>query len=124
MASFFHILKDGGILISYPILALLFVVLFLFFKGLTNNSQNTKSIALLKSIGWFALVWGFLGRTIGLIRAFDNIQAAGELTPKLLAGGIKMALVDPLLGAFTFCMARLGIIILILRNRDIKNEKV
>lgn len=121
MASIFHILKDGGVIFSYLIIALLFVELFLFFKGLSNNSQNSKSIALLTSIGWFALAWGFLGRTIGLIHAFDNVQAAGELTPSLLAGGIKMALVDPLLGIFTFCFARLAIIILVLRNKEIKD---
>ena len=120
MASIFFILKDGGIIFSYPILVILMVVLFLFIKGLTSETENSKSMELLKSFGWFALAWGFLGRTVGLIQAFNNVQAVGELTPKLVSGGIKMALVDPLLGILTFSIARAAVIILILRNKATK----
>ena len=36
---------------------------------------------------------GFLGTVIGMIEAFDNIQAAGDMSPALVAGGIKVALI-------------------------------
>ncbi|SDD13426.1 MotA/TolQ/ExbB proton channel family protein [Williamwhitmania taraxaci] len=36
---------------------------------------------------------GFLGTVIGMIGAFDQIQAAGDISPALVAGGIKVALI-------------------------------
>jgi hypothetical protein len=46
------------------------------------------------------------------------VSAHGELTPKLLAEGLKMALVDPLFGVFVFLVARLGMIILISLQKE------
>ena len=36
---------------------------------------------------------GFLGTVIGMIQAFDNIQAAGDISPNIVAGGMKVALI-------------------------------
>lgn len=41
---------------------------------------------------------GFMGTVVGMIEAFDAIQAAGENSPSLVAGGIKVALLTTLLG--------------------------
>ncbi|NCB08908.1 MAG: hypothetical protein EOM73_12175, partial [Bacteroidia bacterium] len=76
------------------------------------KENSEKYMNLMKHIGWFAVAWGFMGRTFGLISAFDAVAAHGELTPSLLADGLKMALVDPLMGILVFVIARLGIIIL------------
>ena len=105
--------NDGGPIFTYTIFILLIVVLALFIKGLMDKGDNKKTIDLIASFGWFAVAWGFLGRTFGLIKAFDMVGAAGELTPSLLAEGLKMALLDPLFGLFVFLIARAGIIILI-----------
>jgi len=35
---------------------------------------------------------GFMGTVIGMIDAFDSIEAAGDVSPSLVAGGIKVAL--------------------------------
>ncbi|MBK6266324.1 MotA/TolQ/ExbB proton channel family protein [Marivirga sp. S37H4] len=35
---------------------------------------------------------GFMGTVIGMIGAFDAIEAAGDISPSLVAGGIKVAL--------------------------------
>jgi len=49
------------------------------------------------------------------------VAAYGELTPRLLADGLKMALVDPLFGIFVFVIARVLIIFLIaLQKRKIQ----
>ncbi len=48
---------------------------------------------------WIALfialapMLGFLGTVIGMIGAFDAIEAAGDINPSLVAGGIKVALI-------------------------------
>jgi hypothetical protein len=117
MEAIFGILNDGGVLITYPILVLLIVLIWIFIKGLNKVDQRQKMRDLLVNIGWFALAWGYLGRTIGLIGAFDNIAAAGEIAPHLLSGGLKMALIGPLLGLFTFVLARSFIIIYILKSK-------
>lgn len=113
--------NDGGPVFTITIFILLIVILVLFIKELLNRKNYQKSIDLIASIGWFAVAWGFLGRTFGLISAFDAIAAAGELTPRLMADGLKMALVDPLFGIFVFIVARLGIIILISIRKEKEN---
>ena len=35
---------------------------------------------------------GFLGTVIGMVKAFDDIQAAGDISPTVVAGGMKVAL--------------------------------
>ena len=41
---------------------------------------------------------GFMGTVVGMVDAFDQIQAAGDISPTLVAGGIKVALLTTLMG--------------------------
>ena len=41
---------------------------------------------------------GFMGTVVGMIEAFDQIQAAGDISPTVVAGGIKVALLSTLMG--------------------------
>ena len=51
-----------------------------------------------KNVSWLSLfialapMLGFMGTVIGMIQAFDRIEAAGDMNPALVAGGIKVAL--------------------------------
>jgi biopolymer transport protein ExbB len=45
-----------------------------------------------------ASMLGFMGTVVGMIGAFDSIQAAGDISPTLVAGGIKVALLTTLAG--------------------------
>ncbi|MFZ4061528.1 MAG: MotA/TolQ/ExbB proton channel family protein [Bacteroidia bacterium] len=51
-----------------------------------------------KALPWLSLfislapMLGFLGTVIGMIFAFDQIEAAGDISPTVVAGGIKVAL--------------------------------
>jgi biopolymer transport protein ExbB len=53
---------------------------------------------------WIALfialapMLGFMGTVIGMIGAFDAIEAAGDISPSLVAGGIKIALITTVFG--------------------------
>ena len=55
-------------------------------------------------LGWLSLFislspsLGFLGTVVGLVQSFDSIQAAGDISPALVAGGMKVALLTTLLG--------------------------
>ena len=57
-----------------------------------------------KNISWISLfialapMLGFMGTVIGMISAFDKIQAAGDMNPSLVAGGIKIALLTTVFG--------------------------
>lgn len=118
MTQVFDKFNEGGPFFTYPILILLIVILALFVKGLMDKNDNSKIISLIASVGWFTVAWGFLGRTFGLIVAFDNVSAHGELTPSLLAEGLKMAILNPLFAIIVFLIARLGIIILVLMQKE------
>ena len=45
-----------------------------------------------------APMFGFLGTVIGMVQAFDAIEAAGDISPSLVAGGIKVALLTTVFG--------------------------
>lgn len=57
-----------------------------------------------KGLVWIALfiaiapMLGFMGTVIGMIQAFDNIQAVGDISPTIVAGGIKVALLTTVFG--------------------------
>ena len=57
-----------------------------------------------KGVTWISLfiamapMLGFMGTVIGMIGAFDSIQAAGDISPSLVAGGIKVALLTTVSG--------------------------
>lgn len=113
-------LTEGGPFFMYPILMLLILILVLITKGFLESNKK-KTISLLKSIGLFTLVWGMLGQTIGLVAAFDAIQTAGDISPSIIAGGLKVSLLTTVFGFLTFLVSRLGIIILIWIQKEPTN---
>ncbi|MEE1099264.1 MAG: MotA/TolQ/ExbB proton channel family protein [Alistipes sp.] len=68
-------------------------------------SYGSVQTGLLESnLSWIGLfialapMLGFMGTVVGMIGAFDAIQAAGDISPTLVAGGIKVALLTTLMG--------------------------
>jgi biopolymer transport protein ExbB len=45
-----------------------------------------------------APMFGFLGTVVGMVQAFDAIEAAGDISPTVVAGGIKVALLTTVAG--------------------------
>ena len=41
---------------------------------------------------------GFLGTVIGMVMAFDQIQMAGDISPTIVASGMKVALITTIFG--------------------------
>ncbi len=41
---------------------------------------------------------GFLGTVIGMVEAFDRIEQVGDISPTIVAGGIKVALLTTVFG--------------------------
>lgn len=56
-----------------------------------NMSWITLFIALAPSLGFF-------GTVIGLVQAFDTIEQVGDISPTVVAGGMKVALITTIYG--------------------------
>jgi len=89
----------------------------IFYQGLDRANQGIdiveKSVVayggvqmglLEKGLTWISLfialapMLGFMGTVIGMIGAFDAIEIAGDISPTLVAGGIKVALITTVAG--------------------------
>ena len=79
-----------------------------------------------KGLSWISLfialapMLGFMGTVIGMIGAFDAIEVAGDISPGLVAGGIKVALITTVTGLvvaiilqifYNYCVAKIDSII-------------
>ena len=79
-----------------------------------------------KGLSWIALfialapMLGFMGTVIGMIDAFDAIEVAGDISPSLVAGGIKVALITTVSGLvvaiilqifYNYCVSKIDSII-------------
>lgn len=89
----------------------------IFFQGLDRYNEGLdiveKSIVgygsvlmgrLEANLSWISLfialapMLGFLGTVIGMVQAFDDIAAAGDISPTIVASGIKVALLTTVFG--------------------------
>ena len=61
--------------------------------GSVQMSQMENGLSWISLFIAIAPSLGFLGTVIGMINAFDAIQAAGDISPNVVAGGMKIALI-------------------------------
>lgn len=66
-----------------------------------------------KGCSWITLLiamapsLGFLGTVIGMVMAFDRIQAVGDIRPDVVAAGMKVALITTIFGIITALILQL-----------------
>ncbi|HPB06374.1 MAG: MotA/TolQ/ExbB proton channel family protein [Bacteroidales bacterium] len=89
----------------------------IFYQGLDRHNEGVEVIEksiisyggvqmglLERNLSWIGLfialgpMLGFLGTVIGMIQAFDAIEVAGDISPTLVAAGIKVALITTVFG--------------------------
>lgn len=89
----------------------------IFYQGLDRMDEGIENVEkavvgyggvqmglLEKNVSWVSLfialapMLGFMGTVIGMIDAFDSIQSAGDISPTVVAGGIKVALLTTVFG--------------------------
>lgn len=89
----------------------------IFYQGLLRSDEGLESMEksvvayggvamgrLEKNLSWIAFViavapmLGFLGTVVGMVQAFDDIEAAGDISPTVVAGGMKVALLTTVFG--------------------------
>ena len=114
--TLFNRFLEGGALFMSLILICLLLSIFFTVKSVFNikiNIETSKKMLKLISVsGSLGLAIGVMGAFIGLITAFDVLEASGGAEPAIIAGGLKVALLSPLFGLFTFSVSRLSILIL------------
>lgn len=114
--TLFNRFMEGGALFMSLVLICLLLSIYFLVKSLLNIKTNIEiSKKMLKHIsdsGTLGLALGVTGAFIGLITAFDVLEATGEANPSIIAGGLKVALLSPLFGLFTFSVSKLAILIL------------
>jgi len=66
--------------------------------GLIEMASLESGLVWLATVSNVAPLMGFLGTVVGMIQAFQAIEAAGEVEATLVAGGIKVALITTAAG--------------------------
>jgi len=90
-------------LIFFVILAIaVFNFVLILKKDFKDIEETRKKLSYLKSLGLFALIAGILGQMIGLYEAFSVIEKVSDISPSLLAGGLKVSMITPIWGALIF----------------------
>jgi biopolymer transport protein ExbB len=82
-------------------------------EGLDSVEKSVESYGgvqmgkLETNLSWIALflalgpMLGFLGTVVGMVQAFDDIERAGDISPTIVAGGMKVALLTTVFGLIT-----------------------
>ncbi len=67
-------------------------------RGTLEMASLEKNMAWISFFIGTAPMLGFLGTVVGMIRAFDDIKAADDISPAVVAGGISIALLTTAFG--------------------------
>lgn len=92
--------------------------------GSVENGKLEKGVSWISLFIALAPMLGFMGTVIGMIGAFDAIEAAGDINPSLVAGGIKVALLTTVFGLITAIILQIfyNLIVAMIDNIVIKME--
>jgi hypothetical protein len=113
----FIVMKDwfimgGTLFMSFlTILLVIVIAVSVYFAILTANGKAKEKTNFLhqlkyvKSIGLFAMITGILGQLIGLFMAFSAIEVAQDISPAILAGGLKVSMITTLSGTFIYLLS-------------------
>ena len=81
-------------------------------RGNYNPEKQILVITDIKAIGIFAIVWGVFGQSIGLFSALQAMEAAADISPQMIYGGIKVSFITTLYGMFIFLLSWLITIVM------------
>ncbi len=81
-----------------------------------------------KNLSWISLFiasapsLGFLGTVIGMIMAFDKIQSQGDISPGIVAGGMKVALITTVAGLIVALILQVFYNYILAKEDEIQNQ--
>lgn len=94
-----------GILTILLLILLATAVIFAIYisKGKTQDSEGFRHrLTYLKSMGLFTMITGILGQLIGLLMAFGAIERAGDVSPQMIYGGLKISFYTTVYGILIY----------------------
>jgi biopolymer transport protein ExbB/TolQ len=97
-----------GILTILLLVLLAVAVLFAIYisSGKAQNSESfTHRLTYLKAMGLFTMITGILGQLIGLLMAFGAIERAGDISPQLVYGGLKISFYTTVYGILIYLLS-------------------
>ena len=111
----FNLFNQGGPLFMGILTIFLFVVFVLsayFFYLISRKEYKSldltiKRLTFIKTTGIFALVAGILGQLIGLYSALIYIEAAREVSPAIIFGGLRISMITTIYGMIIFLISYL-----------------
>lgn len=112
-----NIINDGGPFFMIPLILFIFLIIILCVLAMRKVETREKFTKLISHVSLFALVWGFLGSTLGLISGFDAMQSVDDMSNGVMAGGLKIALLTTLFGLVTFLIGRFCMILITLKSK-------
>ena len=122
--SLFELFRMGGIefmtIISIFGIGMIFYSVKSIIKVFVKNDYNGKGINFILMFGSLALIFGILGQAIGMFQAFAAIQEAGDISPGLIAAGLRISMITPLYGVIYFIIS---IPIWVVLRERLKREK-
>ena len=75
-------------------------------SGKAREKANfAHQLKYVKFIGLFTMITGILGQLIGLFMAFTAIEAANDISPAILAGGLKVSMITTLTGIVIYLIS-------------------
>ena len=94
------------------------------FSGREMSEQKLKwGLKYIRFFGMLALVTGVFGQVIGLFQAFQAIEQIKEVSPALLAGGLKVSSITTIYGFIIYIFSYLCWFLLNVRYKRIVFEK-
>ena len=103
-------LIEGGIWFMLPIYLLAVSIILLTglqaYKRAQKKAAQPANLARQTEISLFlgslAFLWGLLGEITGMMQMLDILSEFSDISPSLIAGGIKVSLLAPLYGFVIF----------------------
>lgn len=112
MSQLIDRIQEGGPAFTVPLVLIIITIMVLFIIALLGKKKLLHTNQLIGHLSLFAMIWGFLGSTMGLISAFDAIEAIGDVSQPIFAGGLKVALLTTVFGLVTFLIGRVAMLVL------------
>ncbi|WP_075352203.1 MotA/TolQ/ExbB proton channel family protein [Algoriphagus marinus] len=100
--------QESGFLGMTLVFLCLLLAIFFTVKAFSKLNADTPTFLkykkLVNQIVLLGLVISFLNSLLGLIQAFDALEATGGADPAIVAGGLKVTLLSPLFGLLVFVL--------------------
>lgn len=75
-------------------------------SGKAQKSEHfIHRLGYLRSMGLFSMITGILGQLIGLLMAFGAIERAGDISPQLVYGGLKISFYTTVYGILIYLLS-------------------